>query len=269
MLKDILKWRLEYKPEKLLWEDVAHEAETGKMYRSNYLDKYGRTVLIMRPSLENKSTTKIQIKYLVYCMENAIQNMAEDQEQIVWLIDFQGWNMSSTSVKVTREVAHVLQDYYPERLGLAILYNPPKVFESFWTIVKPFLEPNTFKKVKFVYSDDTESKKIMEDLFDMDKLELAFGGRNSIGFDYKEYGERMKEDDKKKFASLNLADSTLSHQESIVSVLQQSMSLISDAGSDASDEALSSAGSASPNLAGTERLFEEKIELQLSCKDSA
>lgn len=42
--------------------------------------------------------------------------------------------MSSISVKVTRETAHVLQNYYPERLGLAILYNPPKIFESFWTV---------------------------------------------------------------------------------------------------------------------------------------
>ena len=67
-------------------------------------------------------------------MEHAILNLAEDQEQMVWLIDFQGWTMGGVSLKVTRETAHILQDYYPERLALGILYNPPKIFESFWKV---------------------------------------------------------------------------------------------------------------------------------------
>lgn len=67
-------------------------------------------------------------------MENAISKLDQGQEQMVWLIDFQKWNMGSISVKVTRETARVLQDHYPERLGIAIFYNPPKVFESFWLV---------------------------------------------------------------------------------------------------------------------------------------
>ncbi|KAF8405986.1 hypothetical protein HHK36_008066 [Tetracentron sinense] len=197
MLKETLKWRLEYKPEEIRWEEIAHEAETGKIYRSNYVDKYGRTVLVMRPSCQNTKSTKGQIRYLVYCMENAILNLPADQEQMVWLIDFQGFNLSHISVKVTRETAHVLQDHYPERLGVAILYNPPKFFESFYTVVKPFLEPKTYRKVKFVYSDDLNTKKIMEDLFDTDKLESVFGGNNQVAFNIHNYAERMREDDKK------------------------------------------------------------------------
>ncbi|PKA60488.1 hypothetical protein AXF42_Ash017894 [Apostasia shenzhenica] len=67
-------------------------------------------------------------------MENAILNLPADQEQMVWLIDFHGFNMSHLSVKVTKETADVLQNHYPERLGLAILYDPPKFFEPFWKV---------------------------------------------------------------------------------------------------------------------------------------
>lgn len=197
MLKETLKWRLQYKPEEIRWEDIAYEAETGKIYRSNYVDKHGRTVLVMRPSCQNSKSTKGQIKYLVYCMENAILNLPSDQEQMVWLIDFHGFNLSHISLKVTRETAHVLQDHYPERLGLAILYNAPKFFEPFWNVAKAFLEPKTSNKVKFVYSDEPNSMKIMEDLFDMDHLESAFGGKDTGGFDIARYAERMKEDDKR------------------------------------------------------------------------
>lgn len=64
-------------------------------------------------------------------------------------------------------------------------------------VVKPFLEPKTYNKVKFVYSDDLNSKKIMEDLFDMNQLESAFGGNDDTGFNINRYAERMREDDKR------------------------------------------------------------------------
>ncbi|KAE8707879.1 Sec14p-like phosphatidylinositol transfer family protein isoform 3 [Hibiscus syriacus] len=195
MLKETLNWRLQYKPEAIQWEDIAQEAETGKIYRAIYCDKLGRPVLVMRPGLQNTNSPTGQIKYLVYCIENAIMNMALDQEQMVWLVDFQGWTMASISVKVTKETANILQEHYPERLGIGILYNPPKIFESFWTMVKPFLDPKTYKKMKFVYSDDPKSTTVVEEIFDLDILDVAFGGRNAAGFSYEEYAQQMKEDD--------------------------------------------------------------------------
>ena len=84
--------------------------------------------------LQNTKSPKGQIRFLVYCMENAILNLPDHQDQMVWLIDFHGFNMSHISVKVSRETAHVLQEHYPERLGLAVLYNPPKIFEPFWKV---------------------------------------------------------------------------------------------------------------------------------------
>ncbi|XP_058107605.1 uncharacterized protein LOC131251108 isoform X2 [Magnolia sinica] len=264
ILKETLKWRLEHKPEKIKWEDVAQEAETGKIYRANYLDKHGRTVLVMRPGFQNTSSSKGQIKYLVYCIENAIFNLGPDQEQMVWLVDFQGWNPSSISVKVTRETAHVLQNYYPERLGLGILYNPPKIFESFWKIVKPFLEPKTYKKARFVYSDNMDSQKIMEDLFNLDKLESTFGGRSSIGFDYKEYGDRMKGDDERKMSSSLILESS-----TVESVIQLSEPLVLDPSSDASDEASASSDLPSPNSGVVDYSSDGKIQPQLSCKEIA
>lgn len=198
MLEASLIWRMNYKPTEIRWEHVAEEAATGKIYRSSFMDKHGRSILVMRPRCQNTKSTQSQIKYLVYCMENAIFNLPPEQEQMVWLIDFNGFGMSNISIKSTKETAHILQDHYPERLGLAILYNPPKLFEPFWKVVKPFLEPKTANKVKFVYSDDANTKSIMESLFYIDKLESAFGGKNGAKFDFKIYAARMKEDDAKR-----------------------------------------------------------------------
>ncbi|XP_047318728.1 phosphatidylinositol transfer protein 3-like [Impatiens glandulifera] len=202
MLKETIKWRLEYRPDKIKWDDIAGEAEQGRLYIANYLDKFSRTVLVMRPGLQSKLTyPAMQLKHLVYCFERAIMALPTDQEQMVWLIDFQGWNMSKASVKMTKDAARVLQNCYPERLGLALLYNPPKVFESFWMMVKPFLEPKTYRKVKFVFSNHPQGQKTMEDLFDVDKLEPIFGGKSEKGFDYEAYAKQMKEENIKLFDS--------------------------------------------------------------------
>ena len=64
-------------------------------------------------------------------------------------------------------------------------------------MVKPFLESKTQNKVKFVYSDDLNTKKIMEDLFDMEKLESAFGENDDSGFNINKYAERMKDMNRK------------------------------------------------------------------------
>jgi len=170
---------------------------TGKVYRSNSFDKSGRSILVMRPSCQNTKKAKGQVRYLVYCMENAILNLPPGQDQMVWLIDFAGFGMSHLSLHVTKLTADVLQGHYPERLGVAILYNAPRFFESFWKMASPILEPKTRNKVKFVYPDNPETDKIMEELFNMDELECAFGGRGQASFDINEYAARMREDDSK------------------------------------------------------------------------
>lgn len=72
---------------------------------------------------------------MVYLVENAILNLPEDQEQMAWLIDFTGWSLStSVPIKCAREIASILQNHYPERLGVAFLYCPPRVFEAFWKV---------------------------------------------------------------------------------------------------------------------------------------
>ncbi|KAH9690808.1 CRAL-TRIO domain-containing protein [Citrus sinensis] len=154
MLKVTLKWRAEYKPEEIRWDEIANEAETGKIYRLNYVDKYGRAVLVMRPSCQ---------------------------------------------------------------------------------VVKPFLELKTQNKVKFVYSDDINTRRIMEDLFDMDQLESAFGGNDRVGFNINKYAERMREDDKKmpSFWAMETTPSEASQPSLTMATSSDSPNLNSD--SDTSD----------------------------------
>ena len=77
----------------------------------------------------------MQIKQLVYFLENAILNLPEGQEQMIWLIDYKGWTMKNSSpLSVVRETANILQNHYPERLHVAVMHNPPRLFEAVWKV---------------------------------------------------------------------------------------------------------------------------------------
>ncbi|GAU15312.1 hypothetical protein TSUD_03810, partial [Trifolium subterraneum] len=172
MLEDTLKWRSVYKPEKIRWDEVAEEGETGKVYRASFHDRQGRT---------NTSSLDNQIKHLVYLLENAMLNLPPGQEQMAWLIDFTGWSITNNvPLKSARETINILQNHYPERLGIAFLYNPPRIFEAFWKIVKYFLDNKTFQKVKFVYPKNKDSVELMKSYFDEENLPNFWGSDDKL-----------------------------------------------------------------------------------------
>lgn len=95
----------------------------------------------------------------------------------------------------------------------------------------------------------------MEELFDMDKLESGLGGRNSAGFDYQAYAQRMREDDRKISELIDSRGSSPSLSYAM-SECQQSDSLVTDHCSEASDES-SGDEAASSNL----EVVGEKIQV--------
>lgn len=87
------------------------------------------------PIFQNTTSAEDNVRHLVYLLENAILNLPEGQEQMSWLIDFTGFSLNtSVSVKTSREIINILQNHYPERLAVAILYSPPRVFQALWKV---------------------------------------------------------------------------------------------------------------------------------------
>jgi hypothetical protein len=49
MLLETLKWRSEYHPERLNWDNIKHEGARGKLFILQQFDRAGRPVVLMRP----------------------------------------------------------------------------------------------------------------------------------------------------------------------------------------------------------------------------
>jgi hypothetical protein len=198
MLQETLKWRATYKPEETRWHEVAHEGETGKVSIANFHDRLGRTVMIMRPGMQNSASPEGNIRHLVYLIESAILNLPEGQEQMSWLIDFNGWSFKTDiPIKTSRDIIYILQNHYPERLAIIVLYNPPRIFEAFWKVVKYFVDPITFGKIRFVYPNNKDSVEVIKSVFDSENLPSEFGGKATLKYDHEEFSRQMAEEDVK------------------------------------------------------------------------
>lgn len=127
-------------------------------------------------------------------------------------------------------------------------------------LVKPFLEKRTYKKVKFVYPNDVHTQKIMEDLFDMDKLESSFGGKWTQNFDYVAYSKRMREGDTK-MTDFVISGAPLPSDQYVTAETRESSAL--DNSFELSEDGISSTDETTSNLESSD----ETEDLQMSYKD--
>jgi len=75
----------------------------------------------------------------VYLLETGINNTAEDDgvEKLTWVVDFATFSFSiadSTSKNIALAVIDIVQNHYPERLGLGVLLNTPFYFNILWAV---------------------------------------------------------------------------------------------------------------------------------------
>jgi polyribonucleotide 5'-hydroxyl-kinase len=198
MLKNTLEWRLSYQPHNIKWADVAPEAETGKQFRMAIRDKQGRAILVMRPRNENTKGAERQLKFLVYNLEAACRLADESGVgKMTWLIDFEGYSMRNMpSARVSLQTLSILQNHYPERLGLAVCYHPPSLFQLTWRATKPFIDPVTHKKIAFINPGES-GREVMAQHFDMSQIEQCMGGElpNGKAFDLDKYAAQMQLED--------------------------------------------------------------------------
>uniref|UniRef100_A0A7S0BC14 CRAL-TRIO domain-containing protein n=1 Tax=Rhodosorus marinus TaxID=101924 RepID=A0A7S0BC14_9RHOD len=195
MLEETIAWRRSFGVEGLLMGDlqtVKKESETGKTYVRG-TDKAGRAVLYMKPRNQNSKGTKGQLDQLVYTLERARGESIPPQEKITLLLDFKGYSMrNAPSIKTMRETLNILQNHYPETLGIAVCVEAPALFSTMYKMIKPFIDPDTAKKIQFVsktkgFKVDSKAKRFMEGLFNKETLETEFGGSDPEPYNNAKY----------------------------------------------------------------------------------
>lgn len=216
LIERYLDFRSKMQPERIQWTEIEEEFRTGKVFRLSLEDFKQRHVVILRPGKQNTKNHDQQMKQLVYTMESVIALKPEESEkqmevapkvtpaseQLIVLLDFTGYTLrNAPPFKTSLETLKILQDYYCERLGEALLLNPPSVFRVLWKLIRPFIDKRTLKKINFL-PKDYKKCDLLKERFDLELLDESLGGTGNCPYEHESYGAMMMEEDKKRLAAL-------------------------------------------------------------------
>lgn len=80
-----------------------------------------------------------------------------------------------------KEIAGMDQSHYPERLGVIIVVNAPRLISLVWNVVRTYLDPVTRDKIH-IHASETEWRPIIDKLIDRDNLVDTLGGNAPVEF---------------------------------------------------------------------------------------
>lgn len=166
---------------------VSPEMETGKEVILGF-DNDSRPCLYLKPGRQNTKTSQRQVQAMVYMLEKVIDYMPSGQDSLALLIDFKLLPAGTVSnkippVNIGRQVLHILQTHYPERLGKALLTNIPLLAWTFLKIIHPFIDPLTREKLVF--------DQPFPNYVPVTQLDQDFGGLVNFDYNHEKYWSDM------------------------------------------------------------------------------
>jgi hypothetical protein len=159
MLEATGRWRIKHPPEQ--WRcKICHGGNAGiHMLQFVGWDRLHRPVLYasMRWSKE-RNDPSISLTHTIEAFYHAIQLMPVGVEQWVFVTDFHTYShLVDGNPKMSIAILQVLQDHFPERLGLQVMIGAPAVFGILFKLISRFIEPRTREKVLFLYPNGEPS----------------------------------------------------------------------------------------------------------------
>lgn len=196
MLEETLKWRKAFGVGNIhtkgYMKVIEKETFTGKTYVGGYC-RDGHALLYMRPRRENSSEYDGNLKHVVYNLERCVESMKHanvptSEGKLKLIIDFAGYStLNSPPMKTSRDTLSIIQNQYPERLFKAYIVRAPWIFSAFWTMISPFIDPVTYRKIQFVKGSPEEIGNFLSSAeggnIDPAVLECDLGGSNRLKFD--------------------------------------------------------------------------------------
>ncbi|SCU86974.1 LAFA_0E03994g1_1 [Lachancea sp. 'fantastica'] len=171
---------------------VEEEEKTGKQVVLGF-ENDARPILYLKAGRQNTKTSHRQVQHLVFMLERVIDFMPAGQDSLALLIDFKEYpdvpkvagNSKIPPIGVGKEVLHILQTHYPERLGKALLTNIPWLAWTFLKMIHPFIDPMTREKLVF---DQPFPQYVPED-----QLDKLYGGLLDFTYKHDVYWPKLLE----------------------------------------------------------------------------
>lgn len=160
-LERCLRWRQEFRVEKLGPELFTRELRARKAYLHRHPDLAGRPVLVAIGNRHNVLERRLEdsCRMCAWFMEQALEKLATVEppvrdasraarrglqstvpaEQALGIFDLRGFSPLQWDPEFVLFLIDALYNYYPGRVARVLLVGAPAVFSQFWETVRPLL----------------------------------------------------------------------------------------------------------------------------------
>ncbi|KAJ2450441.1 hypothetical protein EV183_004279 [Coemansia sp. RSA 2336] len=184
MLLACLRWRLDEEIDWVIWNGEAAlnyallQRGVGAIHKT---DRLGQPILYIPVRMNDPSAQPAEhiVDYTVYLMEVARIMLHPPAEKVCLVFDTTDMSMSNMDWSFFKTFLHYLEHYYPECLGLVLIYNASWVFNSLWKLICPLLDPVVASKVHFVQTAADLQKFIAPE-----NLLVEYGGKHQYKYEY-------------------------------------------------------------------------------------
>lgn len=156
-LEETLAWRVAHVPAVLSCPACTANPLSHCFFTLG-IDAQRRVVVYASAAKAKMNEKNVTLQHMCHTLEHAWRATQELDLAAtwVWIIDFGGFSIWDAMQGSTSNGAlSAFSNHMPERLGAAVLLNPPTVFDILLAAMRPFLDARTMSKVRIVRGGDT------------------------------------------------------------------------------------------------------------------
>ena len=173
------EWRLEENVDDMRVDDpdIVREMKVQRVIIvRDQKDKCHRPIMIALPRNHDKTETNRESlkKSVIFALET-LSSLCDVTiiDNFNVLIDMNGFTLRNMDYEFLKVILWLLQNVYPETLGVCLVVNAPWIFWGCWQIIKYYLNAVTRSKILFM-----NSHAEMSDFVDVDSLPVSFFGNS-------------------------------------------------------------------------------------------
>uniref|UniRef100_A0ACD5XG70 Uncharacterized protein n=2 Tax=Avena sativa TaxID=4498 RepID=A0ACD5XG70_AVESA len=180
MLLKFVAWRREAVPGGVMPADQVRGELSHDKARMGGFDRAGRPIVFAFPAKHFSANRDMaeHKRFVVYLLDSICARIPRGQEKFLCIVDLKGWGYANCDVRAYIAAIEIMQNYYPERLGKALMVHVPYIFMKAWKMVQPFIDANT--KDKFVFIDDKNLEETLKRELDESQLPEMYGGKLTL-----------------------------------------------------------------------------------------
>ncbi|KAJ2781559.1 phosphatidylinositol transfer protein csr1 [Coemansia javaensis] len=179
-----IKWRVRERVDEIIWYGDIHNDASLMWKGVSYAhgkDRLGHPVVWSGSCLHHqKDQSYPQLKrYLIWMMETLRHILSTPVERVCLIMDLTDHSNANMDWPFVKTFIKFLEAYYPECLGICIVYNGPWWFSGVWKLIRPLLDPVVASKVQFVQKPEGLLRFI-----EAEELLAARGGKDPYAYAY-------------------------------------------------------------------------------------